>query len=103
LRIHWFAFRRRSSPDNYHRIKQYVRQVKIIGTGSYTPEKLYTNKYLETIIDTNDAWIQKNLGIKDRRIAAPDEATSDLGVIAAKNAIENAGLSEKDIDLIIQL
>lgn len=82
-------------------MKQYVRQVKIIGTGSYTPETVYTNKYLESIIDTNDEWIRQNLGIKERRIAAPDQATSDLGAEAAKKAIENAGLTVNDIDLII--
>lgn len=82
-------------------MKQYVRQVKIIGTGSYTPVQVYTNKYLESIIDTNDDWIQEKLGIKERRIAEPHEATSDLGASAALSAIENAGLRAKDIDLII--
>lgn len=82
-------------------MKQFVRNVKIIGTGSYTPEKIITNKYLETIIDTNDEWIQKNLGIKERRIAADNETTSDLASQAAKKAIENAGLTKDDIDLII--
>lgn len=82
-------------------MKQIVRNVKIIGTGSYTPETIYTNKYLETIIPTSDAWIQENLGIKERRIASPDQATSDLAAIAALNAIENSGLSKEDIDLLI--
>jgi len=82
-------------------MKQYVRQVKIIGTGSYTPETIYTNKYLESIVDTNDQWIQDKLGIKERRIAGPDEATSDLGARAALNAIENAKLNVENIDLII--
>ena len=65
------------------------------------PEKVLTNKYLETIIPTNDKWIQENLGIKERRIALPDQATSDLAAEAGLNAIENAGLTEDDIDLII--
>jgi 3-oxoacyl-[acyl-carrier-protein] synthase III len=82
-------------------MKQLVRNVKIIGTGSYTPETIYTNKYLETIIDTNDKWIQENLGIKERRIAAANEATSDLASKAALQAIENSGLTKDDIDLII--
>tara|TARA_B110000967_G_C18901903_1_gene576385 strand:+ start:9440 stop:10432 length:993 start_codon:yes stop_codon:yes gene_type:complete len=82
-------------------MKQLVRNVKIIGTGSYTPEKIFTNKYLETIIDTKDEWIQENLGIKERRIAAENEATSDLAAEAAKKAISDAGLSKDDIDLII--
>lgn len=82
-------------------MKQLVRNVKIIGTGSYVPEKIVTNQYLETIIDTNDRWIQENLGIKERRIASKNEATSDLASKAALNAIENAGISKDDVDLII--
>ncbi len=82
-------------------MKQFVRSVKIIGTGSYVPEKIYTNKYLETIIETNDTWIQENLGIKERHIAAENEATSDLAAKAAINAIENSKLNILDIDLII--
>jgi 3-oxoacyl-[acyl-carrier-protein] synthase-3 len=82
-------------------MKQLVRNVKIIGTGSYTPDKVYTNKFLETILETNDEWIQKNLGIRERRIAAEGEATSDLAAQAALNAIENSGISKDEIDLII--
>ena len=82
-------------------MKQFVRQVKIIGTGSYTPDTVYSNEYLETIIDTNAKWIEDKLGIKERRIAAPDQSTSDLAAHAAENAIENAGLTKDDIDLII--
>jgi len=82
-------------------MKQYVRKVKIIGTGSYLPDTIYTNKYLESIVDTNDEWIQEQLGIRERRIAAPEQATSDLGAEAALKAISNAGLSVEDIDLII--
>ena len=82
-------------------MKQIIRKAKIIGTGSYVPGKIYTNKYLETIIDTNDEWIQKNLGIKERRIAASNEATSDLAWKAGQKAIENAKLDKEDIDLII--
>jgi len=82
-------------------MKQLVRNVKIIGTGSYVPETIYTNKYLETIIDTKEEWIEKNLGIKERRIAAKNQCTSDLASEAALKAIENSGLSKDDIDLII--
>lgn len=81
--------------------KQMVRNVKIIGTGSFVPEKIYTNKYLETIIDTNDEWIQKNLGIKERRIAADNEATSDLAWKSGQKAFKNAKIDKEDIDLII--
>lgn len=82
-------------------MKQLVRKAKIIGTGSYVPEKIYTNKYLETLVDTNDEWIQKKLGIKERRIAAENQATSDLGWRAGYNAILDSGLTKDDIDLII--
>ena len=82
-------------------MQQLVRNVKIIGTGSYVPETIYTNQFIETFIDTNDKWIQDNLGIKERRIAAPIQATSDLAMMAGKRAVENAGISMRDIDLII--
>ena len=82
-------------------MRQLVRQAKIIGTGSYLPEKIITNKYLESIVDTNDKWIFENLGIKERRIAAVNEATSDLGSFAGLEAINNARLNPMDIDLII--
>lgn len=82
-------------------MKQLVRNVKIIGTGSYVPETIYTNEYLETIIDTKSSWIYENLGINERRIASKDQATSDLAAEAAIKAIENAGLTKDDIDLII--
>jgi len=82
-------------------MRQLVRNVKIIGTGSYTPETIYTNKYLESIVDTNAEWIEKTLGIKERRIAAKNQCTSDLASHAALKAIENSGLIKDDIDLII--
>lgn len=82
-------------------MKQIVRNVKIIGTGSYTPETVYTNEYLETILDTKSEWIFENLGIKERRVAASDEATSDLAYRAGLLAVESAGLTVDDIDLII--
>lgn len=82
-------------------MKQLVRKVKIIGTGSYVPEKVFTNKYLESLVDTNDEWIQKTLGIKERRIASAEQATSDLAWRAGYDAIVDAGLTKEDIDLII--
>src|ERR1035437_9356854 len=82
-------------------MKQLVRNVKIIGTGSYVPEKILTNADIEKIVPTNSKWIEENLGIKERRIAAKDEATSDIAAKAALKAIENSGLSKDDIDLII--
>lgn len=82
-------------------MKQLVRNVKIIGTGSFVPKTIYTNEYLETILPTTSEWIYKNLGIKERRIASDKEFTSDLAWRAGEKAIENAGLSNDDIDLII--
>lgn len=82
-------------------MKQILRNVKIFGTGSYLPETIYTNQYLETLVPTTDQWIQENLGIKERRIAAPNQTTSDLAAQAALHAIHNAGLTASDIDLII--
>lgn len=82
-------------------MKQLVRNVKIIGTGSYVPETVYTNEYLETICPTSAEWVEKTLGIKERRIALPNQTTSDLASVAAVKAIENAGLTADDIDLLI--
>lgn len=82
-------------------MKQLVRNVRISGTGSYVPETIYTNEYLETISPTSAQWVVDNLGIKERHIASPDQFTSDLATQAALLAIENAGLTPSDIDLII--
>jgi len=82
-------------------MKQIVRNVKIRGTGSYTPSKIYTNEYLATLVPTTVEWIRENLGIEERRIAADHECTSDLAFQAARKAIENANLTVGDIDLII--
>jgi 3-oxoacyl-[acyl-carrier-protein] synthase-3 len=74
---------------------------KIIGTGSYLPQKILTNDELSRIVDTNDEWIFQRAGIKERRIASDSEVTSDLAANAALAAIENAGMIPADIDLII--
>jgi len=77
------------------------RKVGIVGLGKYLPENRLTNKDLERIVDTTDEWIMARTGIKERRIARDDEATSDMAVRAAKAALENARLKPTDIDLII--
>lgn len=82
-------------------MKQLVRNVKIIGTGSYTPIKVVSNEDLSKVLATTPQWIEENLGIKERRIAGDNEFTSDLAANASKKAIENAGLLKEDIDLII--
>lgn len=75
--------------------------VTIAGTGSYLPEKIMTNKDMESVVDTTDEWITSRTGIKSRRIAAEGENTSDLATEAAKKALENASIDAVDIDLII--
>ena len=77
------------------------RRVGIIGLGAYLPEKILTNKDLEKMVDTTDEWITSRTGIKERRIAHKDEATSDMATQAAKRALKDACLTAKDIDLII--
>jgi 3-oxoacyl-[acyl-carrier-protein] synthase-3 len=73
----------------------------ILGTGSYAPDRIMSNDEISKLVDTSDEWIRARSGIRERRIAAPDEATSDLAVKAAQRALENAGVSASEIDLII--
>jgi 3-oxoacyl-[acyl-carrier-protein] synthase III len=77
------------------------RTVSIIGTGSYVPEHVMTNADLEKLVETSDDWITTRTGIKERRIAAPTDSTSDLASRAALAALENAGIAATEIDLII--
>ena len=78
------------------RIRSIVR-----GVGAYLPQKVLTNAELAKTVDTSDEWIQQRVGIKERHIAAEGEYTSDLAVAAARKALDNAGLTPDDIDLII--
>ncbi|MCP5535713.1 MAG: ketoacyl-ACP synthase III [Akkermansiaceae bacterium] len=75
--------------------------VTIAGTGSYVPEKVLTNADLSKMVDTSDEWITTRTGIKERRIAADDEFTSDLGTKAAERALQQAGIAAEDVELII--
>lgn len=74
---------------------------RILGTGSALPSGIVTNKDLEKTLDTSDAWIRARTGIERRHIAAPNETTADLGEIAARRALEAAGVEPRDVDLII--
>ena len=74
---------------------------KITGTGSYLPEQILTNAQLEKMVDTTDEWIRSRTGIEKRHIARNDETTCDLAENASVAAIEMAGKSVNDIDLII--
>jgi 3-oxoacyl-[acyl-carrier-protein] synthase III len=73
----------------------------ILGTGSYAPERILTNDELARMVDTSDEWIRSRSGIRERRIAAPGEQTSDMGVQAARRALEDSKLTPADIDLLI--
>lgn len=75
--------------------------VALVGTGSYVPERRLTNSDLEKMVDTSHEWIIARTGIEERRIAAPDEKTSDMATKAALRAMESAGVSAEEIDLII--
>jgi len=77
------------------------RTVSIIGTGSYVPEKVLTNQDLEKLVETSDDWIYARTGMRERRIAADDQAASDLGAEAAKLALADAGIGPEAIDLLI--
>ncbi len=74
---------------------------RIAGTGSYLPEKILTNADLEKMVDTDDQWIRERTGIQERHIAAEGETTSEMGFIAAQRAMEAAGVTAADLDLII--
>jgi 3-oxoacyl-[acyl-carrier-protein] synthase III len=78
-----------------------LRTVSIIGTGVYLPEKTVTNRDLEKIVDTTDEWIYSRTGMRERRIARDDQATSDLAAEAAKAALADAGISAEEVDLLI--
>lgn len=76
-------------------------KAKIIGTGSYLPEKVLTNQDLERMVETSDEWIVSRTGMKERRIARADEYASDMGAAAAKAAMADAGLDADQIDFIL--
>ncbi len=77
------------------------RTCSIAAVGSYVPERIVTNAELEKTVDTTDEWITSRTGIRERRIAAENEFTSDLGAHAARRALEKAGITADQIDLII--
>ncbi len=81
--------------------RPHLRTVSISGVGSYVPERILTNAELERMVDTSNDWITSRTGIRERRIAAPDEATSDLATAAARRALADASIEPAQIDLII--
>ena len=74
---------------------------RITGTGSCLPERVLTNAELERMVDTSDEWIRTRTGIRERRIAAPDETTCDLAERAARQALDAAGVAPSELDLIV--
>ncbi len=76
-------------------------RARVLGIGAYSPEKVLTNQDLEKMVDTSDEWIVERTGISERHIAADDEASSDLATQAGRRAIQDAGLTAEDIDLLI--
>jgi 3-oxoacyl-[acyl-carrier-protein] synthase III len=76
-------------------------RAQIVGTGSYSPAKILTNKDFEKMVDTTDQWIVERTGIRERHIAAPEEATSDLAYQASLKALEMAGVKAEDLDAIL--
>lgn len=82
-------------------IKYIGRSAKILGTSKYIPEKVMTNKDFEKIVETNDQWIVERTGIKKRHFAAEDEKCSDLAYKSALLALEDAGISPEEIDMVI--
>jgi len=78
-----------------------VKYSKIIGTGSFLPEKVVTNADLEKILDTSDQWIQERTGIRERRVAREDETSSDMAEIAAQRAMQAAGIQPDEIGLLV--
>jgi 3-oxoacyl-[acyl-carrier-protein] synthase-3 len=78
-----------------------MRGATLTGTGMYVPDRVLTNRDLEHMVETSDEWIRERTGIRERRIAAPEQASSDLALIASQRALESAGLEAKDLDQII--
>ena len=78
-----------------------MRRAIIRGTGHYLPERLVENSWFEDKLDTNDAWIRSRTGIERRHFAAPEQRTSDMGIAAARAALDNAGVSADQVDAVI--
>ena len=77
------------------------RKAGVIGIGGYVPDKILSNFDMEKIVDTSNEWIVTRTGIKERRVSAEDQATSDLAAVAAQRAIASAGISAEEVELII--
>ena len=76
-------------------------RAKLLSTGMYVPERIVSNALLAAVLDTSDAWIVQRTGIRERRFAPPEMATSDMGIIAAQRCIDRIGAKVSDIDLVL--
>src|SRR2546429_5123770 len=94
----WIPADRRRPPRSRWVNSRYVR---IAGWGKYLPDRVLTNAEIEALVDTSDEWIRSRSGIGERRIAAPHEAASDLGLCAALEALGRANVPPSDVDLVI--
>ncbi|MEW6581718.1 MAG: beta-ketoacyl-ACP synthase III [Actinomycetota bacterium] len=77
------------------------RRARLVAVGSYVPERVLTNADLEEMVDTSDEWIVARTGIRERRVAAPDQAASDLGILAARDVLAAAGMDGADVEAVI--
>jgi 3-oxoacyl-[acyl-carrier-protein] synthase-3 len=75
--------------------------ISITGVGAYVPDRVLTNDELSTLVDTSNEWIMERTGIRERRIAAPEQALTDLALPAARTALTQAGVEGKDLDLVL--
>ncbi|MDZ5609067.1 hypothetical protein U2I54_18860 [Bacillus pseudomycoides] len=80
---------------------KHIKSVGIAGIGSYVPHKILTNSDLEKMVDTSDEWIEKRIGIKERRVAEPNEFASDMGVKVLLDACEKSDIKLEEIDLLV--
>jgi 3-oxoacyl-[acyl-carrier-protein] synthase III len=78
-----------------------MKRVHVTGLGSYLPERVLTNKELESMVETTDAWIRERTGIRQRHIIAPEQHTSDIAAVAAARALADAGITIDDIDALV--
>ena len=78
-----------------------MKYARIVGTGSYLPERVMTNADIEQLVETSDSWIRERTGIRERRIAADGETTCDLAEKAARRALKAAGVAPREVDLIV--
>src|SRR5215470_695898 len=91
----------KSPSSQPRRFRKPQRTVSIIGTGSYVPERVLTNRDLEKMVETSDEWIKTRTGISERRAASEGDVLSDFCVEAAKQALADGGLGPKDLDSLI--